>query len=119
MNAQLLNLAKWGRDYLAMNMDINEMISQAADGDEIAKAALKILSSVGVGISGYYAASITRAIAAITDGIEPPYNIKSQRLDETGKFLITETIAIDKNFKKDVILLNKTQYQTVEEEFLF
>ena len=119
MDTQLLNLAKWGRDYLAMNIDINEMISQAADGDEIAKAALKILSSVGIGISGYYSTSISRAISSIADGIEPPYSIKSQRLDTTGKFLISETITVNEQFSKGVVLLNVEPYQTIEEEFLF
>ena len=71
------NLARWSRDYLLTSPSLDEMIQLASQGDNIAQAALCILSkNNGAIINGKYCSiSQQRARASITTGIAPPYQL--------------------------------------------
>ena len=70
-------LAKWGRDYLLSNTDLNKTVIDAKFGDIPARAALAIMSNSGLYLSedGFPTISNTRALACIKEGIDTPYSI--------------------------------------------
>ena len=71
------NLARWSRDYLLTSPSLDEMIRLASQGDNIAQAALCILSkNNGTIVNGKYCSiSQQRAKMSITTGIAPPYQL--------------------------------------------
>ena len=70
-------LAKWGRNYLLSNTDLNRAVIDAKFGDISARAALAIMSNSGLYLSedGFPTISNTRALACVKDGVNAPYTI--------------------------------------------
>lgn len=116
------NLAKWAKDYLAMQTSFEELVRRASIGDSIAKAALSILAdSKGFTDAGYYTISLNRAKKSIQKGIEPPYRITHQSSEEIDgePHFIEVVYEIDKDFQKTIISRTEKKFSTIEEEFLF
>ena len=71
-------IANWGRNYLMSCSDINIMAVDAKIGNQPAKAALTIMSNSGLALTkkGFPTMSKERALKAVKNGIEPPYEIR-------------------------------------------
>lgn len=113
------NLAKWARDYLAMQTPLNELIQMASIGDDIAKAALKILSSVEWGIiNGKYCnISINRAATILSNGLHPPYCIKCK--ENENEISVISQYDVNERFENQYSIIQKIPNADILTEFMF
>lgn len=117
-----INLAKWSRDYLAMKTPLNQLISMASLGDNIAQAALTLLSNVEFGIvnGDYFNVSSKRAVKILENGITPPYSIRcKETVEENNSTHILQTvISIDKSYSTKHEIVQKNETPDILDEFL-